>query len=35
MRNGLKIDRQFAVPVVYIDIKLQCGYRIDILVENI
>ncbi len=32
---GLKIDRQVAVPVVYKDIKLQCGYRIDILVENI
>jgi GxxExxY protein len=31
---GLKIDRQVAVPVVYKDIKLECGYRIDILVEN-
>jgi len=32
---GLKIDRQVAVPVVYKDIKLECGYRIDILVENL
>jgi GxxExxY protein len=31
---GLKIDRQVAIPVVYKDIKLECGYRIDILVEN-
>jgi len=31
---GLRIDRQVAVPVVYKDIKLECGYRIDILVEN-
>lgn len=31
---GLKIDRQVAVPVVYKDIKLECGYRIDILVED-
>ena len=31
---GLKINRQVAVPVVYKDIKLECGYRIDILVEN-
>lgn len=31
---GLKYDRQVAVPVVYKDIKLECGYRIDILVEN-
>jgi GxxExxY protein len=32
---GLHIDRQKAVPVIYKDIKLECGYRIDILVENI
>ncbi len=31
---GLKIERQKPVPVVYKDIKLDCGYRIDILVEN-
>lgn len=33
-QRGLKIERQKAVPVVYKDIKLECGYRIDILVEN-
>jgi len=31
---GLKIERQVPVPVVYKDVKLNCGYRIDILVEN-
>jgi len=31
---GLKISRQVAVPVVYKDIKLECGYRIDVLVED-
>jgi GxxExxY protein len=31
---GLCIQRQMPVPVVYQDIKLECGYRIDILVEN-
>jgi GxxExxY protein len=31
---GLSIQRQKAVPVVYKEIKLDCGYRIDILVEN-
>jgi GxxExxY protein len=31
---GLKVERQVAVPVVYKDIKLECGYRIDLLVEN-
>ncbi|HAQ37972.1 MAG TPA: GxxExxY protein [Saprospiraceae bacterium] len=33
-RAGLTIDRQVPVPVVYRDIKLKCGYRIDILVEK-
>jgi GxxExxY protein len=33
-KAGLRVDRQKAVPVVYKDIKLDCGYRIDILVEN-
>jgi GxxExxY protein len=29
-----KVDRQKAVPVVYKETKLQCGYRIDLLVEG-
>jgi len=35
VKNGLKIKRQQPTPVVYKDIKLECGYRIDILVENL
>ncbi|MCB9014164.1 MAG: GxxExxY protein [Lentimicrobiaceae bacterium] len=31
---GLSTLRQVAVPVVYKEIKLECGYRIDILVEK-
>ena len=34
INSGLNIERQKAVPVVYKNIKLDCGYRIDILVEN-
>ena len=35
LRNaGLTTKRQVAVPVVYKEVKLECGYRIDILVEN-
>lgn len=34
MKAGLKIERQSPVPVIYKDIHLNCGYRIDILVEN-
>jgi len=33
-RSGLRIERQKAVPVIYKEIKLNCGYRIDILVED-
>src|SRR3972149_5620822 len=31
---GLIFERQRPVPVIYKNIKLECGYRIDILVEN-
>jgi GxxExxY protein len=34
LKNGLNIKRQQPTPVVYKEIKLECGYRIDILVEN-
>jgi len=31
---GLKVERQKSVPIIYKEIKLDCGYRIDLLVEN-
>ncbi|AFH50549.1 Hypothetical protein IALB_2846 [Ignavibacterium album JCM 16511] len=34
VKKGLKIKRQKPVSVVYKEIKLECGYRIDILVED-
>jgi GxxExxY protein len=34
IQKGLTIERQKPVPVVYKDIKLEYGYRIDVLVEN-
>jgi GxxExxY protein len=33
-QEGLRFERQKAVPIVYKEIKLECGYRLDILVEN-
>jgi GxxExxY protein len=33
LRN-LRVDRQVGVPVVYRETKLECGYRIDLLVED-
>ncbi|MCX6330880.1 MAG: GxxExxY protein [Bacteroidia bacterium] len=34
-KAGFSLKRQQPTPVVYKDIKLDCGYRIDILVENL
>ncbi|WP_299215544.1 GxxExxY protein [uncultured Aquimarina sp.] len=33
-KKGLKIYKEKPLPVIYKDIKLDQGYRIDILVEN-
>lgn len=33
-KRGLEICRQKPVPVVYKVIKLNCGYRLDLLIEN-
>jgi GxxExxY protein len=32
--NGIGFQLQLALPVQYKDVRLDCGYRIDILVEN-
>jgi len=34
-KAGLTVERQKPVPVVYKEIKLEFGYRIDLLVEDI
>ena len=31
---GLKVKKQKSLPVVYKDVKLDAGYRIDLLVED-
>jgi len=31
---GLRIDEQKPLPVVYRDVKLDCGYRLDLVVED-
>lgn len=31
---GLQVSKQKALPLVYYDVKLDAGYRIDLLVEN-
>jgi len=32
--RGIKFERQKPVPVVYKDVKLECGYRMDFLVGS-
>jgi GxxExxY protein len=34
-KAGLKVERQKPVPVLYEEIKLEYGYRIDILVDDL
>ena len=33
-QQGLKVAQQVALPVVYKEVKLNTGYRIDLLVEQ-
>jgi len=32
--RGLRVEIQKPLPVVYRDVKLECGYRLDLLVEE-
>ena len=32
--NGLKVEKEKPIPFVYNDIKLDCGYRADLVVED-
>ena len=32
--SGLLVQKEKALPLIYKEIKLECGYRIDIMVEN-
>ncbi|MGV8945350.1 MAG: GxxExxY protein [Lutibacter sp.] len=33
-KSGLNIQKQKALPLIYEEVKLEIGYRIDIIVEN-
>lgn len=32
--SGLLVEKEKALPLVYEKVKLECGYRIDLFVEN-
>ena len=34
IQNGLKVEKQKALPLLYKEVKLETGYRIDLFVEN-
>lgn len=34
VQAGLKVERQKSLPVRYKDVELECGYRIDLLVDG-
>ena len=33
-RRNLSVERQKGLPVIYKEVKLDCGYRLDLLVEG-
>jgi len=33
-KTDLKIEKQKALPIIYEDVKLEIGYRIDLIIEN-
>ena len=33
-QRGVKVEEQRPLPIVYKDVHLDCGYRMDLLVEN-
>ena len=34
IKRGYHVDAEVPTPVVFMEVKLDCGYRIDLLVEN-
>ena len=33
-KTGLGIERQKSLPLIYEDVKLDCGYRLDFLIDG-
>lgn len=34
VQSGLLVEKQKPLPLVYKDVKLDCGYRIDLIIEG-
>jgi GxxExxY protein len=33
-KKGLKVEEEKPVPIIYEEVRLECGYRMDLLVEE-
>jgi GxxExxY protein len=33
-KSGLHVEKERPMPLIFEEVKLECGYRIDLLVEN-
>ena len=33
-KKGLLVEKEKPVPLIYEEVKLECGYRLDLLVDN-
>ncbi|MES2649842.1 MAG: GxxExxY protein [Bacteroidota bacterium] len=34
VKSGLYVEKEKSMPLIFEEVKLDCGYRIDLLVEN-
>ena len=34
LQSGIKVEKQIPLPLIYKEVKLDTGYRVDLLVEN-
>jgi GxxExxY protein len=35
MQRGLKVEKEKELPVIYRGVRIDCGYRLDLLVEDL
>lgn len=33
-KSGLFVEKEKAIPLIFEEVKLECGYRVDLLIEN-
>jgi GxxExxY protein len=33
-KSGIKVEKEKPLPLIYEEVKLECGYRVDLFVQN-